>query len=97
MIVICEDREYIIKLLGRIIKDLWGEVKLLSNKINTEKEVEMEITRLVFLADEAQQHYYFLSHSDKAVISSNLYYEVAKRYEVDVERFTFAGELARRS
>lgn len=97
MVIISEDREYTIKLLGRVIKDLWRDVKLLSNKIDIEKEVEMKITRLIFLVDEAQQHYYLLSGFRKAVISDELYYEIAKRYDIDVEKFTLAGELARRS
>nr|DAU04426.1 MAG TPA: hypothetical protein [Inoviridae sp.] len=31
----------------------------------------------------------------KTVISYNLYYEIAERYSINVEKFTFAGELAR--
>lgn len=96
MIVICEDKQYTIKILHKLIRDLWKAVKFLSHSIGSE-ETEMRITRLVVLADEAQQHYYLLSHSAKAVISSNLYYEIADRYSIDVEKFTFAGELARRS
>lgn len=94
MIVICEDRQYTIKILDKLLVDLWEEVKSLSPDIGTEK-TEMRITRLVVLADEAQQHYYLLSRSEKAVISSNLYYEIAERYSINVEKFTFAGELAR--
>lgn len=96
MIVICEDKQYTIKILDKLLMDLWEEVKSLSPDIG-DKITEMKITRLVILADEAQQHYYLLSHSAKAVISSNLYYEIAERYEIDIEKFTFAGELARRS
>lgn len=96
MIVICEDKQYTIKILHKLIRDLWEEVKSLSPDIG-DKITEMKITRLVILADEAQQHYYLMSHSAKAVISSNLYYEIADRYSIDVEKFTFAGELARRS
>ena len=94
MIVICEDKQYTIKLLGKLLVDLWKEVKLLAPNIG-DKVTEMKITRLVCLTDEAQQHYYLLSHSEKAVISSNLYYEIAERYSINVEKFTFAGELAR--
>nr|DAY30141.1 MAG TPA: hypothetical protein [Caudoviricetes sp.] len=96
MIVICEDKQYIIKILDKLLMDLWEEVKLLAPNVG-DKITEMKITRLVILADEAQQHYYLMSHSAKAVISSNLYYEIADRYSIDVEKFTFAGELARRS
>lgn len=94
MIVICEDNQYTIKILDKLLTDLWEEVKSLSPDIGTEK-TRMMVTRLVVLADEAQQHYYLLSHSEKAVISSNLYYEIAERYSINVEKFTFAGELAR--
>lgn len=94
MIVICEDKQYTIKILDKLLMDLWEEVKLLAPNIG-DKATEMKITRLVILADEAQQHYYLLSHSEKVVISSNLYYEIADRYSIDVEKFTFAGELAR--
>lgn len=96
MIVICEDKKYTIKILDKLLMDLWEEVKSLSPDIG-DKITEMKITRLVILADEAQQHYYLLSHSAKAVISSNLYYEIADRYSINVEKFTFAGESARRS
>ncbi len=96
MIVICEDKQYTIKILDKLLMDLWEEVKSLSPDIG-DKATEIKITRLVILADEAQQHYYLLSHSAKAVISSNLYYEIADRYSIDVEKFTFAGELAWRS
>ena len=96
MIVICEDKQYTIKILDKLLTDLWEEVKLLAPNTG-DKATEMKITRLVILADEAQQHYYLMSHSAKAVISSNLYYEIADRYSIDVEKFTFAGELARRS
>lgn len=94
MIVICEDKRYTIKILHKLIRDLWKAVKFLATDIGSE-ETEMRITILVVLADEAQQHYYLLSHSEKAVISSNLYYEIAERYSIDVEKFTFACELAR--
>ena len=94
MVVICEDKQYTIKILDKIITDLWEEVKLLAPNVG-DKITEMNITKLVFLASEAQQHYYLLSRSEKAVISSDLYYEMAYRYAIDVEKFTFAGELAR--
>lgn len=94
MIVICEDKEYTTALLKLTIKELWGEVKLLAYDIG-DKITERNIAKLVVLADEAQQQYYLLSRSEKAVISSNLYYEIADRYSIDVEKFTFAGELAR--
>lgn len=94
MVVICEDKQYTIKLLDKLLTDLWGEVKLLASDIG-DKITEMNITKLVFLASEAQQQYYLLSRSEKAVISSDLYYEIAYRCEIDVERFTFAGESAR--
>lgn len=95
MVAICEDKKYTIFLLDITIKELWKEIKKLSFKISTDESAEMKITRLVFLADEAQQHYYLLSRSEKAVISSKLYYEIAERFDIDVERFTFAGELAK--
>ena len=96
MVVVCEDKKYTVTLLDKIIKELWKEIKDLSFMIGSNIGIEMDIVKLVHLADEAQQHYYLLSRSEKAVISDNLYYELAKRYEIDVEKFTFAGELARR-
>lgn len=94
MVVICEDREYTINLMDEIVKDLWEEIKKLVPKVDGRTATEMDVIWLVRLADEAQQHYYLLSRSEKAVISDNLYYELAKRYDIDREKFTFAGELA---
>lgn len=94
MVVVCEDRQYTIKILDKLLTDLWEEVKLLAPNVGTEK-TRMMVTRRVVLADEAQQHYYLLSRAKKTVISYNLYYEIAERYSINVEKFTFAGELAR--
>lgn len=50
MIVICEDKQYTIKLFDKLLTDLWEEVKLLAPNIG-DKATEMKITRLVILAD----------------------------------------------